>query len=364
MLRQLERRIRADGAREGADARHSCRARSRCAPTGACCGGCCRTSSRTRSSTRRRAGCWSAAAGAATRLRIDVYDTGLGIPQAKRRDVFKEFHRLDQGARVARGLGLGPVDRRAHRARARPPVALQSRLGRGSRFSVEVPLAPAVAGAARPEPRDAHIEAGQLTGMRRCSCIDNEPAILDGMRTLLGGWGCRVLTATDLARRAPRSTAASDRARRSTGRLSPRRRQRHRGDRGVARPLRRAICRPSSITADRSPQVREEARASASRSSTSRSSRPRCARCSRNGGSQRRRGGVAASFRGATKREPGIHNHHPPQFRLDVASRDYGFRLALCALGMTTNPHGSRSGVLLKSRPRVRTDAHATEVPP
>ena len=41
------------------------------------------------------------------KLRIDVYDTGIGIPHAKRRAVFKEFHRLDQGARVARGVGLG-----------------------------------------------------------------------------------------------------------------------------------------------------------------------------------------------------------------------------------------------------------------
>jgi CheY-like chemotaxis protein len=29
-------------------------------------------------------------------------------------------------------------------------------------------------------------------------CIDNEPKILDGMDALLGGWGCRVFTATDL----------------------------------------------------------------------------------------------------------------------------------------------------------------------
>src|SRR5205085_3794404 len=41
------------------------------------------------------------------RLRVDVYDTGLGIPQSKQRAIFNEFHRLDQGAKVARGLGLG-----------------------------------------------------------------------------------------------------------------------------------------------------------------------------------------------------------------------------------------------------------------
>ena len=41
------------------------------------------------------------------RLRIDVYDTGLGIPASKKRAIFQEFHRLEQGAKVARGLGLG-----------------------------------------------------------------------------------------------------------------------------------------------------------------------------------------------------------------------------------------------------------------
>src|SRR5262249_3067307 len=40
-------------------------------------------------------------------LRIDVYDTGIGIPASKQRAVFTEFHRLEEGAKVARGLGLG-----------------------------------------------------------------------------------------------------------------------------------------------------------------------------------------------------------------------------------------------------------------
>src|SRR5215831_4918945 len=41
------------------------------------------------------------------RLRIEVYDTGLGIPASKKRAIFQEFYRLDQGAKSARGLGLG-----------------------------------------------------------------------------------------------------------------------------------------------------------------------------------------------------------------------------------------------------------------
>ena len=40
-------------------------------------------------------------------LQIGVYDTGVGIPVMKRGEIFKEFHRLEQGARIARGLGLG-----------------------------------------------------------------------------------------------------------------------------------------------------------------------------------------------------------------------------------------------------------------
>ena len=40
-------------------------------------------------------------------VRIEVWDTGLGIPTDRQRAVFEEFQRLDQGARVARGLGLG-----------------------------------------------------------------------------------------------------------------------------------------------------------------------------------------------------------------------------------------------------------------
>ena len=41
-------------------------------------------------------------------------------------------------------------------------------------------------------------------------CIDNEPRILDGMETLLGGWGCRVLKAPDLEAAMPSSEAKID----------------------------------------------------------------------------------------------------------------------------------------------------------
>jgi len=196
------------------------------------------------------------------KLRIEVYDTGIGIPHSKRRAVFREFHRLDQGARVARGVGLGLsiVERIARVLDCE--VALKSNVGRGSRFSVEVPRGMAVAG----EPTVhgvARLAAGRLTGTIAL-CIDNEHSILDAMEKLLGGWGCRVLTAANLAD----ALAAMDaRGLEPDGLLVDYHLD---GGNGIAviAELRRRLGRQNGhslpailITADRSRHVREEAQA-------------------------------------------------------------------------------------------------------
>ena len=191
------------------------------------------------------------------KLRIDVYDTGIGIPQSKRRAVFKEFHRLDQGARVARGVGLGLsiVERIARVLDCE--VALKSAVGHGSHFSIEVPRAAAAAPVAQP----IRLDAGRLTGTVAL-CIDNERSILDGMEKLLGGWGCRVFTAADL----PEALAAIDASGvEPDGLLVDYHLD---GGNGVAAiaELRRRLGRhvPAIlITADRSLHVREEAQAEA-----------------------------------------------------------------------------------------------------
>ncbi len=131
------------------------------------------------------------------RLRIDVWDTGLGIPQSKKREIFKEFHRLDQGAKVARGLGLGlSIVERIARVLDHK-IELSSTVGRGSRFSVDVPLAPAAASVLA-QREIARIHPRQLAGTV-VLCVDNDLTILDGMETLLKGWGCEVFKAPDLA---------------------------------------------------------------------------------------------------------------------------------------------------------------------
>ncbi|AWN47073.1 hybrid sensor histidine kinase/response regulator [Methylobacterium terrae] len=131
------------------------------------------------------------------RVVLKVCDTGLGIPAAQQKLVFREFQRLDQGARVARGLGLGLsiVERTARLLDH--PVTLASTPGRGSAFSVAVPGAPL-----RPAletqgeaPRPALVPLAGLTVL----AVDNEPAIVDGMRVLVGSWGCALHTAGSLS---------------------------------------------------------------------------------------------------------------------------------------------------------------------
>lgn len=141
----------------------------------------------------------------AGRAVVDVIDTGIGIPDNKQQIIFHEFHRLDDGAREARGLGLGlSIVERIARV-LNHPVALASRAGKGSRFSIELPLAAAVPPA--PDLVLQPVAPGALTGLGLL-VIDNEPQILDGMRVLLGGWGCQVETALD-PREAARKVAES-----------------------------------------------------------------------------------------------------------------------------------------------------------
>ncbi len=130
-------------------------------------------------------------------IALQVHDTGLGIPASKQQLIFREFKRLDQGARIAQGLGLGLsiVERIARVLDHR--LNLVSHPGRGSCFSLALPKAASVPLSALPEAAVGASGTG-LDGLRVLA-IDNEPAILAGMRELLGGWGCKVFGAHGLA---------------------------------------------------------------------------------------------------------------------------------------------------------------------
>jgi CheY-like chemotaxis protein len=128
-------------------------------------------------------------------VRIDVFDTGIGIAESSQRTIFEEFRRLDRGATVARGLGLGlSIVERIARV-LNHALSLRSVPGRGSRFSVEVPITES---APLDDVSRVLVHAPGQFMDTVMMCIDNEPIVLDGMESLLAGWGCKVLKARDL----------------------------------------------------------------------------------------------------------------------------------------------------------------------
>ena len=124
---------------------------------------------------------------------IQVFDTGIGIPIDKLSSVFGEFTRLEEGAKEAQGLGLGLsiVDRIARVLRLE--LQVDSGRGKGTRFSVILPVTDAEEPAAAVEAAPPLQPGAALNGMT-VLCIDNDARILEGMRLLFEGWGCKVLT--------------------------------------------------------------------------------------------------------------------------------------------------------------------------
>jgi signal transduction histidine kinase len=105
-------------------------------------------------------------------VRIDVIDTGIGIDRHQHQLIFTEFSRLEQGARIAPGLGLGLSIVQRILAALDHPMKIESVVGKGSRFSVTVPL---VAGKSLPPaPVETPIRAtAQFDGLH-VLCVDNE----------------------------------------------------------------------------------------------------------------------------------------------------------------------------------------------
>ncbi|MDO9320357.1 MAG: NahK/ErcS family hybrid sensor histidine kinase/response regulator [Pseudomonas sp.] len=133
------------------------------------------------------------------RLCLEVWDSGRGIAADQLSSIFLEFNQLDVGRAADRkgvGLGLAIVDRIATILGC--AVQVRSQPGRGSVFSIDVPLsrqAPSVSLSAVPHQA---VVGNPLPG-RRLLVLDNELSILESMAALLGQWGCEVLTATDQA---------------------------------------------------------------------------------------------------------------------------------------------------------------------
>ena len=130
------------------------------------------------------------------KLRLEVWDTGIGIPADQLQAIFEEFHQLNNPARersLGLGLGLSLVQRLGDLLGV--TIDVRSRPGAGSVFAVEVPLA---AGAR---------EAWQADGRRRGAdkavtggsllIIEDDPMLLDLLALLFQDEGHQVAVAQD-----------------------------------------------------------------------------------------------------------------------------------------------------------------------
>lgn len=121
-----------------------------------------------------------------TRVEIQVWDTGLGIPGDQKAAVFEEFVQLNNPARdKAQGLGLGLAIVRRTAELLGHPLELVSAPGRGSMFSVTLPSVH-VATSALP------INAPQDQTAASLMIVDDEREVLDAMVGLLTLDGHRI----------------------------------------------------------------------------------------------------------------------------------------------------------------------------
>lgn len=127
---------------------------------------------------------------------IEVWDSGVGIPAEQHARIFEEFYQLNNPSRDrTRGLGLGLATVRRIVHLLDHPLAVRSAVGRGSRFSIEVPLADPNqihSGAATIEQKVPNLIRGKLIMV-----IDDEESVRLGMQSLLESWGCKCITAMD-----------------------------------------------------------------------------------------------------------------------------------------------------------------------
>jgi signal transduction histidine kinase/CheY-like chemotaxis protein len=135
------------------------------------------------------------------RLWLQVWDTGPGITEDQQTRVFEEFYQVPHGPRTEAhqrkglGLGLAIVKRLADLMGA--SVGLRSQPGRGSLFSLELPLGKWVP-QAQPMLSGKALLSLTLEG-RTIVVVEDEPAVLSGLEALLHGWGASILAFDSVA---------------------------------------------------------------------------------------------------------------------------------------------------------------------
>jgi two-component system, sensor histidine kinase len=125
-------------------------------------------------------------------VRIQVHDTGPGIPEAQRQAIFQEFRRGEANTGDDAGFGLGLSIVRRFATVLGHDVQLSSRVGYGSTFSVRLPHTELEIGAGAG--RELQHHDFQFSGLEgaKILIVENDPSSAEAMALLLEKWGCDV----------------------------------------------------------------------------------------------------------------------------------------------------------------------------
>jgi len=130
------------------------------------------------------------------KLRIEVWDTGIGIPEEQIQAIFEEFHQLDNTARErTRGLGLGLSIVQRLSDLLGHPIDVHSQSGKGSTFSVEVPV-----GNHLPDKMFGNVQSVAVNSAVRTGAIlviEDDPSVREMLELLLQSEGHRTAAAAD-----------------------------------------------------------------------------------------------------------------------------------------------------------------------
>jgi PAS domain S-box-containing protein len=134
------------------------------------------------------------------RVRVEVSDTGVGIPANQQRLIFDEFYQIGVSPNSTRdgyGLGLSIVQRIARLLEFN--VEVTSEHGHGSRFAFELPVAHAGCESASAASQAAAADDTGSTGAQRVLLVEDEAGVRNAMRTLFRIEGYQVVTAASAA---------------------------------------------------------------------------------------------------------------------------------------------------------------------
>ncbi|MGC4367003.1 ATP-binding protein [Hydrogenophaga sp. R2] len=133
-------------------------------------------------------------------LRLQVWDTGAGIPPEKQDAVFREFYRIERDNDSRKGVGLGLAIVRSCASMLGLQIGLRSEVGRGTCFTIEVPLPSDTPGPA-PEPEVPSAVAAMEPLALFSRSLSNRRVMVETdaqgwvwLGPLLSGWGCDVVT--------------------------------------------------------------------------------------------------------------------------------------------------------------------------